>query len=345
MPRSSKTPIKQVQSSSSSDDKKITRSKQPPPLNITASKLDDKEKEKLPTYLLPKKPARRKARKRKYNFGTHGSKVSEQKRLQALFKGKVSVKKEDSEYKVSGDTHESEHPIGFEPINKTNVDKRGKNGRTKNLENHAPAYQEVVRWHRKHIGTGNCNEPDESGFNSKSYRQAQRSLLLENEPGVAVQLNQLAYSQDKDFKFSKDVDQLQSNESFEQMARDVKEFNIADDYQDSNGDLVERNRTVNFQQGDFAEMMTSRATALLERYLNPMERTIFKYVIDQKIGFNAFLLACSTGNFDAILKEVGLEEYQDIFKEYYPLYRKDGRYNPEKEFEPKKKNDMDTNDD
>lgn len=307
------------------DKQKIKRSLPPPTFNLTASKSDQKATSKVPEYLLPKKKISRNNTRRKYKFGTHGSKASEQKRLKALFSKAVS-----------GSTHESEHPIGFEPINQTNESKRGSNVRAKRLENFAPAYQERYAHHRKHIGTGNRKTVDHSGFNAKTYRDTQRTLLMDNQPGVAVQINQLGYGQDNQFRFSKDVDQLQSNESYQQMARDVKQFNIANDYDDVNGTRIERDALVSFQPGDYKEMMASRATALLKRYLNPMERSLFNYVIDGTLNFNAFLLACSTGDFKAILKFLGLEELQEHFDNYYKEYRKSERFELDYEFLLKK---------
>jgi hypothetical protein len=118
-----------------------------------------------------------------YELGEHGAKKREQTRLTEMFGNTVS-----------GDTHESEHTIGFEPLNQTTGLKRGSKGRATSLENHAPAYQESKPMHRAHIGTGTTGEKDGSGFNSHTYRESQRSLLEQGEVGDAVQLNQLGYA-------------------------------------------------------------------------------------------------------------------------------------------------------
>jgi hypothetical protein len=118
-----------------------------------------------------------------YKLGQHGAKKREQARLSEKFG-----------QKVSGDTHESEHTIGFEPINQTTGLKRASGGRAGRLENEAPAYQESKAMHRAHIGTGTTTTADASGFDSHSYRDSQRTLLESGEVGAAVQLNQLGYA-------------------------------------------------------------------------------------------------------------------------------------------------------
>lgn len=133
-----------------------------------------------------RKPASKRTR---YLAGTHGYKKYEQRRLRELLG-----------ITVSGSTHESEHTIGFEPLNQRSGYKRGKNRRVKVLENLAPAYQEVKASHRQHIGTGTRLTPDASGFNSPSYRQSQRALIEAGDISSAVQINQLGYAFDPDFQ-------------------------------------------------------------------------------------------------------------------------------------------------
>jgi len=127
--------------------------------------------------------------RRRYGEGTHGFKKSEQKRLS-----------EAHDMDVTGNTHESEHIIGFEPLNRTSGLKRGTAGRARNLENIAPAYQEVKELHRDHIGTGTQMDVDESGFNSQSYRDTQRQLVTDGDVSSAVQINQLGYAFDSRFR-------------------------------------------------------------------------------------------------------------------------------------------------
>lgn len=123
--------------------------------------------------------------RRSYQPGMHGSKKKEQTRLSKKFN-----------FEVTGDTHESEHTIGFEPLNQTSGEKRGVGYRATSLENFAPAYQEVNELHRDHIGTGTTGTRDGSGFNSHEYRNTQRSLLEAGDVSSAVQVNQLGYAFD-----------------------------------------------------------------------------------------------------------------------------------------------------
>jgi RHS repeat-associated protein len=136
-----------------------------------------------------KKQPDKKTTKTKYQVGQHGFKKKEQKRLQEKYK-----------IALSGSTHESEHTVGFEPLNQTSGLKRGTAGVARTLENTAPAYQEVKELHRQHIGTGTHSQRDESGFNSAEYRQTQRSLIEQREVGIAVQINQLGYAFDPNFR-------------------------------------------------------------------------------------------------------------------------------------------------
>ena len=124
-----------------------------------------------------------KSRRSKYKYGQHGRKTSEQKRL-----------KDITGTTVSGDTHESEHPIGYEALSRGVVAKRGQSSRAKDTENFAPAYQEVKPHHRANIGTGTTNTRDNSGMNSHEYRDSQRTLLEDGDAASAVQLNQLTYA-------------------------------------------------------------------------------------------------------------------------------------------------------
>jgi hypothetical protein len=125
----------------------------------------------------------RRERRTRYGRGTHGYKTKEQRRLSDKF-----------DIHVSGDTHESEHAIGYEPLAQTTGLHRQHDARGRRLEKSAPAYQEKYAMHRAHIGTGNRLQADESGFNAQTYRRDQRRLIESGQVGNAVQLNQLGYA-------------------------------------------------------------------------------------------------------------------------------------------------------
>lgn len=129
------------------------------------------------------------AKRGKYEAHEHGAKKREQERLT-----------EEYGHTVSGKTHESEHTIGYEPLSQTGGLKRGASPRAREIENHAPAYQESAPMHRAHIGTGTTNQRDGSGFNSHEYRDTQRSLLESGDVSSAVQVNQLGYAFNADFQ-------------------------------------------------------------------------------------------------------------------------------------------------
>ena len=147
----------------------------------------------------PKKPRRP---PQSYDEGTHGAKVREQKRLTAKYENEL---KADGKDKVSGKTHESEHPVGYEVIGRNSGGKRGTGDQQKDLENHAWAYQEDAASHSAHMGTDNKKFTGDSGFTGQSYRDSQRNALEANDPNTALQLNQLDYSFHDAFKNSKDT--------------------------------------------------------------------------------------------------------------------------------------------
>ena len=175
--------------------------------------------------------------------GTHGFKKTEQQNLKA-----------EHGFKVTGETHESEHSVGFEPINRTSGLKRGTAGRARMLENTAPAYQEVKEMHRAHIGTGTHNTADSSVFNSEQYREAQRSLVKSGDVSSAVQLNQLAYAFDKGFNAnSATTEGKAATSSFGTMVRNMQNFTYAE------GD---QNVTVPVNARQRAEMHLARLSAI-----------------------------------------------------------------------------------
>lgn len=152
-----------------------------------------------------------------YALGQYGAKKREQERL-----GKAHG------VKVSGDTHEAEHTIGFEPLNQTSPDKRGENPRARSLENKAWAYQEVKPYHRDHIGTGSSLENDASGFNSETYRSAQRSLTEAGDVSSAVQINQLGYAFDERFQRDRGEQPTQiADDSYDTMVTNMDKVTYA----------------------------------------------------------------------------------------------------------------------
>lgn len=192
-------------------------------------------------------------RRTKYTLGKHGFKQKEQQRLSKLF-----------DMIVSGHTHESEHAVGFEVINRSSGLKRDGKGRSGYLEKIAPAYQEVYGLHREHIGTG-TNKGDwrtnkaakfQAGFDSQSYRDAQRTAIEAEDISTAIQLNQLGYAfLDKSFV---DPTALKAaNDSYDAMVDNLQDFTYAD------GD-----KDVKFQVSakDRAEMYLARRAMLTGRF-------------------------------------------------------------------------------
>ncbi len=183
-----------------------------------------------------------KSSQRKYLPGMHGFKGNEQKRLSSKF-----------ESMVSGKTHESEHTVGFEPINQTSGLKRGTKGRASDLENLAPAYQEVYESHRAHIGTGTRSTADKTGFTSDTYRAAQRSLIESGDVSSAVQLNQLGYAFDPAFRERAGTAKGKAaRDSYNVMVGGMKKFTYAKGTEDV---------TVNVNPRQRAEMYLARIAA------------------------------------------------------------------------------------
>lgn len=118
-----------------------------------------------------------------YDWGTHGAKGREQRRLG-----------------TSGATHQSEHTVGYAVLAQGTGLDRGGSPEARALENHAPAYQEMLGPHRNHIGTGSGGWDPTVGFSSGSYRDAQRTAITDGRVSDAVQLNQLAYAFDPEFR-------------------------------------------------------------------------------------------------------------------------------------------------
>lgn len=142
-----------------------------------------------------------KRKRERYEEGSHGAKGREQKRL-----------------KTSGATHQSEHVVGYEVFG--HGAKRGKSQFAKRIENTAPAYQEELDSHRGHIGTGSWKNYRGTRESSEQYRAAQRRLLRSNRAGDAVQLNQLYYAHQPEFRSKnpkKAANLKKADDSFQRM--------------------------------------------------------------------------------------------------------------------------------
>lgn len=175
----------------------------------------------------------------KYAIGQHGAKRREQRRLSRAHGERVT-----------GRTHESEHTIGFAPLNQSGGAKRGKSKASRKLEKEAWAYQEVKAFHRAHIGTGTQNTADLSGFTSDTYRQAQRDLIENGDVSSAVQINQLGYAFLPKFTVKPEApNRKAANDSFEHMVRNMNKVDYAQ------GKNVEQ---VSVSPSDRVEMYLSR---------------------------------------------------------------------------------------
>ena len=181
----------------------------------------------------------------RYQIGQHGAKRREQRRL-----------REAHGERVSGRTHESEHTIGFAPLNETSKMKRGGCKKARKLEKEAWAYQEQKVFHRAHIGTGMRMQADGSGFNSDTYRQAQRDLLEKGHVSSAVQINQLGYAFLPNFKVEPDSPKRRSaNDSYTTMVQNMDRVAYATGCE---------TKAVDVKQVDRVEMYLSRIVAMGE---------------------------------------------------------------------------------
>ncbi|MEO1433645.1 MAG: hypothetical protein AAFV71_32215, partial [Cyanobacteria bacterium J06633_8] len=139
------------------------------------------------------KPANRK-RPAEEQLGRYQDRYKERKRV-----------KNESDFEITGNTHESEHVIAYSSLKGDQGPKRNSDKPAKNLENKAPAYYEAKDFHRQHIGTGNNPEGGKGktrdGFKSSDeYWESQRNALEAGDTGTAVQLNQLGYAHNSDFQ-------------------------------------------------------------------------------------------------------------------------------------------------
>ncbi|MFN8397899.1 MAG: hypothetical protein U0176_24995 [Bacteroidia bacterium] len=236
-----------------SDERSEGRSMAPPPFQLKASEgvvqRATTNKDRRDKRDAKKRHVRSKASR--YFPGQHGAKKREQLRLSRMGQ------------RVTGDTHESEHIVGFEPLARTAGGKRGKGERNRRLENTAPAYQEIKLLHRDNIGTGTHSEADASGFNSESYRDTQRSFLEQGEVGIAMQLNQLTYAFQDQSQVRGTVEERQSNDSFAHMIRHSDAFTFAEGDQD---------KVVPMSPSEKFEVLVARFSMKNQRLPNNLER-------------------------------------------------------------------------
>jgi GNAT superfamily N-acetyltransferase len=119
------------------------------------------------------------------NPGIYNARTEDQKHLSSQF-GKP----------VNGDSHQMEHPFGYAVIGKGV--KRKSSALALRIENEAPAYHEEKEQHRKHEGTGNTKKyKRESGLNAPEYRDWTRTALQDQNPDIAIGINQMTYGHQK----------------------------------------------------------------------------------------------------------------------------------------------------
>lgn len=146
-------------------------------------------------------------KRRRYSLASHGSRKTIQKA-----------------FGVSGDTHQSEHTIGYAVLSAA---KRGGSTDAKFIENNGLAYQEKYEYHREHIGTGTKSTPDTSGLNASGYRNAQRNALEEGSVSNAIQLNQLCYAFLDGFQTDHSEDMEKADGSFKFMLGNAQRVTYA----------------------------------------------------------------------------------------------------------------------
>jgi hypothetical protein len=197
------------------------------------------------------KPA--KQRRGRYGEGSHGFKKKEQARLnKKLGNSKLKLK-------VSGLTYESEHTIGYAVlVLGANGMKRGKSSEARQVENSAPAYQEVKELHRGHIGTGSRGYDKVVGFSSGSYRDDQRSLIEAHDVSSAVQINQLGYAFDPDLREKSFEDKVEiATDSYDLMVSFMNQVGYIDG---------EDEKTALVTPEQKAEMYLARRVAITGRF-------------------------------------------------------------------------------
>jgi hypothetical protein len=161
----------------------------------------------------------------------HGSICKGTGRHPGIYQGRVEDQKFlSSQYgqTVSGDTHQMEHPFGYDVLAHPLGVKRGSTALAQKIENEAPAYHEEKEQHRKHEGTGNIKKyARESGLNAPQYREWQRTALKDQNPDIAMAINQMTYGHQKLVHDS--IAQSQSFDSFVRMVKNMGKIPWADD--------------------------------------------------------------------------------------------------------------------
>jgi hypothetical protein len=214
----------------------------------------------------------------KYPPGSHGRKTQEQKRLNEKF-GK----------KVSGSTHESEHPISFDLLGGERVTgiKRGtakKDGGaiSKEAENTAPAYQEIEKLHADHAGTGKSHA-------AEAYKVDQGRLLKDGNIGSAVQYNQLHYAHLKgaDYQGLRStpdgrIEARQADDSFREMIEGTGTFPR---FERDAGGALQRVDVPSMTPTDRAAAFLSREALNTKSYPSPERQAeIQRYFINKGDG-------------------------------------------------------------
>jgi hypothetical protein len=151
------------------------------------------------------------------NPGTYKGRTDDQKFLSSQY-GQT----------VSGDTHQMEHPFGYDVLAHPLHVKRGSTSLARRIEDEAPAYHEEKQQHRKHEGTGNIvKHKRESGLNPPEYRSWQRTALKDNNPDIAMGINQMTYGHQK---LEHDaIGQQQALDSYIRMVKNMGEIPLANE--------------------------------------------------------------------------------------------------------------------
>jgi hypothetical protein len=151
----------------------------------------------------------RNTKRSKYKTFQHGGKKREQQRLRGRWRRRVT-----------GDTHQSEHPFGFAVLRGDITGTRGEGEIMREIENTAPAYQEHHDSHRDHIGTGTSGTADDTGLNSTEYRDWTGQALRDHNPDIAMAINQIGYAQQH--RTGDDpVELRQADDSYNMMVRNM----------------------------------------------------------------------------------------------------------------------------
>lgn len=134
-------------------------------------------------YVDPQKTAEDGLKKRMRQSATY----RDQQRQKALWNSRLPP----SDNKELDFPTEMEHAIGYAAASDS---KRKATPLARKAESDMAAYHEDKNRHRAHIGTGKKGLDGDVAFSSNSYRDSQRTLLLDSNGATAIQLNQAAYA-------------------------------------------------------------------------------------------------------------------------------------------------------